>query len=176
MQIQQGVRGAEGINRHDNINTGGQITVDMGTGPLTLNMAAWGSPSSWKGGLPVAISMMVQPRDQMSAGAPYPRGPLSMISGAMYCSVPGNTQRTTSKGRYGKITTFLCFGTTVVVPDIPANVRDRRVAHQLPLKTQNSPVQSSPRLCVAIQSPAYRCLLYVLHPVHLTYVVFVQST
>lgn len=36
----------------------------------------------------MAISMMVQPRDQMSAGAPYPRGPWSMISGAMYCSVP----------------------------------------------------------------------------------------
>lgn len=36
----------------------------------TLNMAAWGSPSSWNGGLPVAISMIVQPKDQMSAGAP----------------------------------------------------------------------------------------------------------
>lgn len=35
--------------------------------------------------------MMVQPRDQMSAGLPYPRGPLSMISGAMYCSVPAQT-------------------------------------------------------------------------------------
>lgn len=31
---------------------------------------------------------MVQPSDQISAGAPYPRGPLSMISGAMYCNVP----------------------------------------------------------------------------------------
>ena len=56
-------------------------------------MAACGSPSSWKGGFPVAISMMVHPRDQMSAGAPYPRGPLSMISGAMYCSVPENHTR-----------------------------------------------------------------------------------
>lgn len=55
-------------------------------------MAACGSPSSWKGGFPVAISMMVHPRDQMSAGAPYPRGPLSMISGAMYCSVPADRE------------------------------------------------------------------------------------
>lgn len=64
----------------------------------TLNMAACGSPSSWNGGLPVAISMMVHPRDQMSAGAPYPRGPLSMISGAMYCRVParGEADRTIS--------------------------------------------------------------------------------
>lgn len=53
-------------------------------------MAACGSPSSWNGGFPVAISMIVHPRDQMSAGAPYPRGPLSMISGAMYCSVPAD--------------------------------------------------------------------------------------
>lgn len=36
----------------------------------TLNMAAWGLPSSWNGVLPVAISMMVHPRDQMSAGFP----------------------------------------------------------------------------------------------------------
>ncbi len=35
-------------------------------------------PSSMKGGLPVAISTTVQPRDQMSAGAPYPRCPLSI--------------------------------------------------------------------------------------------------
>lgn len=55
---------------------------------LTLNIAACGSPSSWNGGLLVAISMMVQPRDQISAGAPYPRGPWSIISGAMYCRVP----------------------------------------------------------------------------------------
>lgn len=40
----------------------------------------------------MAISMMVQPRDQMSAGAPYPRGPWSMISGAMYCRVPMGKQ------------------------------------------------------------------------------------
>lgn len=55
---------------------------------FTLNMAACGSPSSWNGGLLVAISMMVQPKDQISAGAPYPRGPWSIISGAMYCRVP----------------------------------------------------------------------------------------
>ena len=36
----------------------------------------------------MAISMMVQPSDQISAGAPYPLGPLSMISGAMYWRVP----------------------------------------------------------------------------------------
>ncbi len=36
----------------------------------TLNMAASGEPSSMKGGFPVAISTMVQPSDQMSAGAP----------------------------------------------------------------------------------------------------------
>lgn len=62
---------------------------------FTLNIAAWGSPSSWNGGLPVAISIMVQPRDQMSAGAPYPRGPLSIISGAMYCKVPGEDKKST---------------------------------------------------------------------------------
>lgn len=37
----------------------------------------------------MAISMTVQPSDQMSAAFPYPRGPWSMISGAMYCRVPG---------------------------------------------------------------------------------------
>lgn len=31
----------------------------------------------------------------MSAGLPYPRGPLSMISGAMYCNVPRQTNRNT---------------------------------------------------------------------------------
>lgn len=30
----------------------------------------------------------------MSAGLPYPLGPLSMISGAMYCRVPGQTDAT----------------------------------------------------------------------------------
>lgn len=36
----------------------------------------------------MAISITVQPRDQMSAAFPYPRGPWSMISGAIYCRVP----------------------------------------------------------------------------------------
>lgn len=36
---------------------------------------------------------MVQPSDQISAGAPYPRGPLSMISGAMYCKVPSQDKK-----------------------------------------------------------------------------------
>ena len=53
-------------------------------------MAASGDPSSMNGGFPVAISTMVQPSDQMSAGAPYPRWPLSMTSGAMYWRVPVN--------------------------------------------------------------------------------------
>ena len=34
---------------------------------ITLNMAASGEPSSINGGLPVAISTIVQPNDQMSA-------------------------------------------------------------------------------------------------------------
>ena len=41
---------------------------------------------------------------------------------------------------------------------LPANVKDCRDAHQLPLKTQHSPVQSSPRL----HSPPTYCTLYVL--------------
>ena len=57
---------------------------------LALNIAASGEPSSMKGGFPVAISTMVQPSDQISAGAPYPRWPLSITSGAIYCSVPVN--------------------------------------------------------------------------------------
>lgn len=36
----------------------------------TLNTAACGDPSSMKGGLLVAISTTVHPKDQMSAGAP----------------------------------------------------------------------------------------------------------
>ena len=34
---------------------------------FTLNTAAWGEPNSINGGLPVAISTIVQPRDQISA-------------------------------------------------------------------------------------------------------------
>ena len=56
----------------------------------TLNMAASGDPNSMKGGLPVAISTTVQPSDQISAGAPYPRWPLSTTSGAIYWIVPAN--------------------------------------------------------------------------------------
>lgn len=67
---------------------------------LTLNITACGSPSSWNGGLLVAISMMVQPRDQISAGAPYPRGPWSIISGAMYCSVPIGKQYNKDGGHH----------------------------------------------------------------------------
>ena len=47
-------------------------------------------PSLIKGGLPVAISTIVQPKDQISAAAPYPLCPLSITSGAMYCKVPVN--------------------------------------------------------------------------------------
>ena len=46
----------------------------------------------------------------------------------------------------------LCFGTTVE-EGAPCWSQDRRVAHQLPQKTQYSPVQSSPGLCITIQSP-----------------------
>ena len=47
----------------------------------------------------------------------------------------------------------------------PCRCQDRRVAHQLPQTTQNSPVQSSPRLYIVIQSLIclfHYCLLYVL--------------
>ena len=38
---------------------------------FTLKTAAWGEPNSMNGGLPVAISTIVQPRDQMSAYNAY---------------------------------------------------------------------------------------------------------
>lgn len=42
----------------------------------------------------------MQPRDQMSAAFPYPRGPWSMISGAIYCRVPRPQIGTTMPGRH----------------------------------------------------------------------------
>ena len=48
---------------------------------------------------------------------------------------------------FNKVTTFLGFGTSVV-ERAPCRSQDRRVAH-LPNKTQDSPVQSPPRLCIA---------------------------
>lgn len=44
----------------------------------TLNIAACGEPSSTNGGRPVAISTIVHPKLQISAGAPYPRWPWSI--------------------------------------------------------------------------------------------------
>ena len=45
--------------------------------------------------------------------------------------------------------TYSCFH--LWNPLNPCRCQDRRVAHQLLQKTQNSPVQSSPRLCIATQ-------------------------
>ena len=60
-------------------------------------MAASGDPSSKNGGFPVAISTTVHPKDQISAGELYPRWPLSITSGAMYCKVPANVSVTGHK-------------------------------------------------------------------------------
>ena len=50
--------------------------------------------------------------------------------------------------KVSKVTTFLGFGTSVV-ERAPCRSQDRRVAHYLPKKAQDSPVQSPPRLCIA---------------------------
>ena len=66
-----------------------------------------------------------------------------------------------SKGPSTKSQLF-CFGTSVL-ERAPCRCQDRRVARQLPQKTQNSPVQSSPRLCTATQPlPGHHCMLYIL--------------
>ena len=64
-------------------------------------------------------------------------------------------------------TSLLCFGTAVV--EQAADVRTG-VAHQLPQKTQDSPVQSSPGLCTVSPLPPYPltpvlriyCMFYLL--------------
>jgi hypothetical protein len=69
---------------------------------------------------------------------------------------------------------------TAVVEQTPCQCQDHRVAHQLLQTTQDSPVQSSPRFCIATPSnPSY--LLYVLLPgtnvrtYYMSYLVIVLS-
>ena len=71
--------------------------------------------------------------------------PLNYLSSTSGTAIAKSKQRSINK-----VTTLLCFGTSVV-ERAPCRCQDRRVAHQLPQKTQNSPVQSSPRPCVATQ-------------------------
>ena len=68
-------------------------------------------------------------------------------------------------------TSLLCFGTAVV--EQAADVRTG-VAHQLPQKTQDSPVQSSPGLYIA--TPSHPLLILCCMSLHLMYALFLCCT
>ena len=69
--------------------------------------------------------------------------PLNYLSWTSGTTIAKSWQRSISK-----VTTFLGFVASVV-ERAPCRSQDRRVAHYLPKRTQDSPVQSSPRLCIA---------------------------
>ena len=62
-------------------------------------------------------------------------------SDSRWCTLQLNKSEWHGKGPEG-------YGSTTVLGRAPCCCQDRRVAHQLPQKTQGSPVQSSPRLCI----------------------------
>lgn len=108
-------------------------------------MAAWGFPSSWKGGFPVAISMMVQPRAQISAGLPYPRGPWSMISGAMYCRVPvAEYIRRSLKSKHTRVHNVIWEAYKYALGDSPVNVSVHGLIPASLLEVPKSDILSTP--------------------------------